>query len=84
VTIEMRDEAEPVRNSWRDQDGFVGPLRPGTAGRRDPAGDFPTGPAVGERLPEIVAADHRGHLIDVHGDRGGRPAVVVFYRSAVW
>ena len=53
--------------------------------RRYPASaDFPTGPALGERLPDFTLANQRGEPIDFHADRDGRAAVVVFYRSAVW
>ena len=46
--------------------------------------DFPTGPAIGERLPDFALANQRGALIDFHSDRAGRKAVVAFIRSAVW
>lgn len=69
---------------WEDEFGMVGPYRPGVGPRNSPTGEFPTGPAVGTPLPPIVARDHTGETIDVHRLRAGRPAVVVFYRSAVW
>lgn len=69
---------------WEDAYGALGPAKPGLGPRQDPTSEFPTGPAVGERLPDIVAPDQHGDLVDVHTDRAGRPAVVVFYRSAVW
>ena len=69
---------------WVDHLGFQGPLKPGTGGRRDPKGEFPTGPEVGTVLPDIVAIDDAGRTVDVHRDRAGGPAVVLFYRSAVW
>ncbi len=54
-------------------------------GRRYPASeDFPTGPEVGERLPEFTLTNQRGEVVDFHADRGDSKAVVVFYRSAVW
>lgn len=46
--------------------------------------DFPTGPALGERLPEFTLPNQHGEPVDFHADRGGQAAVVVFYRSAVW
>ena len=53
--------------------------------RRYPASaDFPTGPALGERLPDFTLANQHGEPIDFHADRDGHAAVVVFYRSAVW
>ena len=60
------------------------PLAPGSGNRRIPLGDFPTGPEVGSRLPDIIATDPTGRRLDVHADREGHAAVVVFYRSAVW
>ena len=76
--------AERAGQFWRDQDGFLSPIRPGEGPRRNPEGEFPTGPAVGTRLPEIVALDTSGSTFDVHADRRDRPAIVVFHRSAVW
>jgi hypothetical protein len=69
---------------WEDRYGALGPAKPGLGPRQDPVGEFPTGPEIGTVLPDIVAADQRGRLVDVHADRAGRPAVLVVYRSAVW
>ena len=69
---------------FEDADGFNMPAPPGTGNRRIPLGDFPTGPDVGTKLPDIEATDQSGGRVDVHADRDGRPAVVVFTRSAVW
>ena len=69
---------------WADQYGALGPFKPGVGPRSGPRGWFPTGPEKGERLPDIVAPDHTARTVDVHELRNGRPAVVVFYRSAVW
>ena len=49
-----------------------------------PKGEFPTGPAIGELLPDIVAPNHDGRMVDAHAERHDGPLVVVFYRSAVW
>ncbi len=76
--------AEKAGQFWRDQDGFLSPVRPGEGPRRNPEGEFPTGPVVGTKLPEIVALDSSASPFDVHSDRGNRPAIVVFHRSAVW
>ena len=46
--------------------------------------EFPTGPALGERLPEFTLPNQHGEPVDFHVDRAGQGAVVVFYRSAVW
>ena len=53
--------------------------------RRYPATmEFPTGPALGERLPDFTLPNQHGEPVDFHAHRGGQGAVVVFYRSAVW
>ena len=69
---------------WEGEHGTLGPVKPGRGPRNDPIGEFPTGPDIGEPFPELVALAHDGRTIDVHEDRAGRPAAVVFYRSAVW
>lgn len=85
MAVEMETRAEQVENGWRDKDGFVGPFQPGKGPRSDPkSGTFPTGPAVGAQLPDIRCQTSAGSEIDLHADRGERPAVVIFYRSAVW
>ena len=70
--------------AWADEFGFVGPIKPGVGPRSNPVGWFPTGPEIGEPLPRVVAQSHTGELVDVEKARAGRPAVVVFHRSAVW
>ena len=53
--------------------------------RRYPASyEFPTGPEVGERLPEFTLPNQDGELIDFHENRGDAKSIVVFYRSVVW
>ena len=53
--------------------------------RRYPATEaFPTGPDIGERLPEFSLLNQEGRLVDYHADRGDSKSIVVFYRSAVW
>lgn len=69
---------------WEDRFGALGPAKPGLGPRQDPVGEFPTGPPVGARFPDLVATAHTGEPVDIHADRGERPAVFVFYRSAVW
>ena len=71
-------------NYFEDADGYAMPVAPDSGPRRIPLGDFPTGPEVGTRLPDVVATDQHGRLIDLHADREGQPAVLVFHRSAVW
>jgi peroxiredoxin len=42
------------------------------------------GPGIGERFPDVRLPDQTGATIDLHKARSGRPALVVFYRSARW
>jgi len=42
------------------------------------------GPQVGERFPDLELPDQNGRPVDLHTVRAGRPALVVFYRSARW
>jgi hypothetical protein len=51
---------------------------------RTPPEGFPTGPAIGERVPGFRLPNQRGVEIDFDVDRAGRKAVVLFQRSAVW
>lgn len=71
-------------DGYRDEFGMVGPL-PITDGQRQPlsAGE-PTGPAVGERLPDFRLKSGLGRTVSFHEDRGRRKAAVVFFRSVVW
>ncbi len=73
-------------NEWTDDLGITVPMAPVSyPARRYPATmEFPTGPGVGERLPEFTLPNQNGELIDFHKDRGNSKAIVVFYRSAVW
>jgi hypothetical protein len=42
------------------------------------------GPPVGAHFPDIVLQGPGGAPLDLHADRAGRPALVVFHRSARW
>ena len=85
MKVQVDKRGEPVGSRYyEDAEGFAMPPPPDTASRRIPLGDFPTGPEVGSRLPDVVATDQRGRQVDVHADRADQPAVLVFYRSAVW
>ncbi len=44
----------------------------------------PTGPEIGERLPDFTLPDAVGRNLCFHEDRAGSKAVLLFYRSAVW
>lgn len=69
----------------QDDLGITVPIPTSHPGRRYPADhEFPTGPAIGERLPEFELPNQDGALVDFHADRGDSKAIVVFYRSSVW
>ena len=68
----------------RDHHGFDAPAPLGHPGRLGLPDDHPTGPEVGERLPDFTLPDAFGNTIDYHADRGSAKSVVVFFRSAVW
>ncbi len=68
----------------RDESGFDAPAPLGHPARAGLPVGHPTGPAIGERLPDFELPDARGRLISFHEDRAGRKAALVFYRSAVW
>ncbi len=53
--------------------------------RRMPAtDDFPTGPAIGERLPDFTLPDQSGEPVNFIKARAGKRALVVFQRSTRW
>ena len=81
---DRQTQGTQVANGWLDHDGFVGPIQPGTGPRSDPKGDFPTGPEVGAPMPDIQSIAIDGSHFDLHEHRAGRPAIFIFFRSAVW
>ena len=44
----------------------------------------PTGPDIGERLPDIAMLDQWGNSVSIESARAGRRALVVFHRSIYW
>ena len=81
-TLETR--GTKVEGGWQDNEGFIGRLQPGTGPRSDPRGEFPTGPNVGEHMPNVRCTTADGTSFDLHEHRAGRRAVFIFFRSAVW
>ena len=69
---------------YRDAFGLVAPVSAAQGQRRIPDAGFPTGPGIGERLPEFTLRAASGETIDFHAHRGNAKAAVVFLRSAVW
>ena len=68
----------------RDELGFDAPAPVGHPGRLGLEEGHPTGPEVGDRLPDFRLPDIHGREVEFHADRGSSKAVVVFFRSAVW
>ena len=68
----------------RDEFGFDAPAPLGHPGRLGLPDGHPTGPEIGERLPDWDLPDAYGRRFVYHADRGSAKSVVVFYRSAVW
>ena len=52
--------------------------------RFPPSMDFPTGPDVGERLPDITLPDQHGNAVNIEAARGEGRALVVLHRSLRW
>jgi len=71
-------------HEYYDEFGFYSPMPLSRPARREPGPDFPTGPAVGERLPNFTLPDQYGQPTDFDMARQGRKAIVVFHRSAYW
>ena len=68
-----------------DDLGITVPVPASHPGRRYPAShDFPSGPEIGERLPDFRLSNQNGEMIDYHENRSDSKSIVVFYRSAVW
>ena len=44
----------------------------------------PTGPDIGERLPDLPLTDQWGQTVSIDQARGNRRALVVFHRSLQW
>jgi hypothetical protein len=75
---------EDPRAAYRDEFGQVGPLPASDGQRMAPDDGFFSGPEIGQPLPGFQLRSASGRTIDLHADRGGSRACVVFFRSAVW
>jgi hypothetical protein len=53
-------------------------------GRIPDSEDFPSGPEIGERLPEIALPDQTGAMVNLEQARGNKRALVLFHRSVRW
>ena len=68
----------------RDELGFDAPAALGHPARLSRPADHACGPALGEVVPDFDLPDAFGKRVRLSDARRGRPAVVLFYRSAVW
>jgi hypothetical protein len=68
----------------RDAAGFDAPAPLGHPARAGLPNDHPTGPGIGDKLPDFELPDAAGRPIRFHADRAEAKAALVFYRSAVW
>ena len=94
LTTNAAAQSEPVRGAHEgmaagektDDLGITVPMAAvDYPARRYPAShEFPSGPDVGERLPEFTLPNQDGESIDFHLSRGDSKSIVVFYRSVVW
>lgn len=84
LTVGEPSATQHTSGWWLDDYGILGPFKPGVGPRSDPRDAFSTGPAVGDAFPDIVAPNQSGAVVDLHGDRGTGPAVVVFSRATLW
>ena len=51
----------------------------------DPLSDeFPSGPNVGESVPDFTLIDQFGNAVNFTEKRGPNRALILFYRSASW
>ena len=46
--------------------------------------DFPTGPEIGQTVPDFTLPDQSGRPVAFSAARDGRQALILFYRSASW
>lgn len=69
---------------YTDEFGITGPVPVDSAARSMPDEALTFGLDVDDIAPDIVLPSASGQLVDVHRDRGGLKACVVFLRSAVW
>ncbi len=46
--------------------------------------DYPKGPAVGERFPDVTLRNQHNALVQLQTARAGRRALIVFQRSSRW
>ncbi|GMU39749.1 MAG: hypothetical protein AMXMBFR23_06150 [Chloroflexota bacterium] len=51
----------------------------------EPGGvDFPTGPAVGEVVPDFTLPDQHGNPVSLLASLAGQRALLLFFRSVRW
>lgn len=46
--------------------------------------DFPTGPDLGQAVPDFTLPDQHGHSVSLMEALGGQRALLLFFRSVRW
>ena len=46
--------------------------------------DFPTGPAIGQPVPDFELPDQHGNLVRFSAVQDGHKVLILFHRSASW
>jgi len=59
-------------------------LAPGGLNAQPEPASIPTGPAVGEKIPEFEAVDQFGHRQTFATLKGAKGLLLLFHRSADW
>ena len=63
---------------------MASPTETPPTGRYPDTDQFPTGPEIGESLPDITLPDQTGAMVNLEQARGDRRALVLFHRSVRW
>ena len=79
---ELETRGTQTDKGWKDHDGFIGPVQPGTGPRSDPRGDFPTGHEVGDTKPNVRCTAADATQFDLHPGAGPEPSGEGALRSA--
>lgn len=73
-----------THGDYTDEFGFTAPLPMSDGQRKLAPKGFPSGPEVGQLLPDFELPTATGSRIRLHENRAGSKAAVMFFRSAVW
>ena len=81
----VADAGPPPRKDREQGDTMTQEKTETPPGRRMPeTDDFPSGPAIGEPMPDFTLVNQRGESTNFAAARSGKKALVVFHRSVRW